>query len=138
MEEKYHNLIEMCKNGVVLTQETVGNDMIFVDRGAFQLIIPKEGNTDEHGDFFINSIKGHDCYSYDSVSTLVYHVLDGEGEFIINGKSTLVKPGDVIRVLPNTEFVYFGRMLLILEMTPNFKQENDHCVRMVDYGQKGK
>ena len=132
MANKYDRLFDMCKKGFLLTQENVGNEMILIDRETFQLIIPSD-NTDEHGDFFINSIKGHDCFSYDSKSTLVYRVLDGEGEFIIEDESSFVKPGDVITIQPNTIFAYKGKMLLILEMTPNFKEENDHFVKKVDY-----
>lgn len=129
---KYDRLFDMCKKSIPLTQENVGNGMTIVDRGTFQLIIPSD-NTDEHGNFFINSIKGHDCYSYDSKSTHVYRVLDGEGEFIIENKSFFVKTGDVITIQPNTIFAYKGKMLLILEMTPNFKEENNHFVKKVNY-----
>ena len=134
---KYDKLIDMCKNGVLLTQENVGDEMIFVDRKTFQLIIPKEGNTDEYGDFFINSIKGHDCYSYNE-GTLVYHILSGEGKFIIEDDVVMVKSGDVITIDPNKVFTYMGKMLLILEMTPNFNEKTDHFVRYVDYDKEGK
>ena len=133
MEEKYHNLIEMCKNGIALTQDNVGDDMIFVDRGSFHLIIPKEGNTDEHGDFFINSIKGHYCYSYSDVSIHTYHILDGNGVFIIDDERKNVKKGDTIIIEPKTVYTYICNMLLIEEMEPNFKEEYEHEVGLVDY-----
>ena len=132
MKDKFTNLINTCEIGIILTQENVGEGMVLVDRGSFLLVIPSD-NTDEHGYFFINLIQGHDCYSYDSKSTLIYHILSGDGEFIIDGKSNLVKSGDSITIEHNTEFVYFGKMLLILEMIPNFKEENVHCVKKVNY-----
>ena len=137
MTNKYNKLLNMCKNGITLTHENIGDSFTLVDRGTFQLIIPSD-NTDEYGDFFINSIKGHDCYSYDSKSTLVYRILDGNGEFIVEDESIFVKAGDVITIKPNTIFAYKGKMLLILEMTPNFKQESDHFVRKVDYNDNKK
>ena len=132
MKEKYDKLINMCKNGIALTQENIGNNMILVDRGTFQLIIPSD-NSEEYGNFFINSFKGHDCYSYNSKSTHVYHVIDGSGEFIIGNKSIPVNSGGVITIGPNEIFAYKGKMLLILEMTPNFKEENNYFVKNVDY-----
>ena len=131
MEEKFRNLIEMCKNGVTLTNENVGEGMFLVDRGTFQLIIPSD-NKDDHGYFFINSIKGHDSYSYNE-GTLIYHILDGDGKFIIEDNIVLVKKGDVITIEPNKVFTYMGKMLLILEMLPNFNEKTDHFVRYVDY-----
>ena len=131
MEEKFRNLIEMCKNGVTLTNENVGEGMFLVDRGTFQLTIPSD-NKDDHGYFFINSIKGHDSYSYNE-GTLIYHILDGDGKFIIEDNIVLVKKGDVITIEPNKVFTYMGKMLLILEMLPNFNEKTDHFVRYVDY-----
>lgn len=131
MEKKFGNLIEMCKNGITLTNENVGDGMFLVDRGTFQLIIPSD-NKDDHGYFFINSIKGHDSYSYNE-GTLIYHILDGDGKFIIEDNIVPVKRGDVITIEPNKVFTYMGRMLLILEMLPNFNEKTDHFVRYVDY-----
>ena len=34
MEEKFKDLIEMCKNGIALTNENVGDGMFLVDRGV--------------------------------------------------------------------------------------------------------
>ena len=65
-----------------ITQDNVGEGMFLVDRGNFQLIIPSD-NTDEHGDFFVHSTEGHDCYSYNTISTHIYNIIDGEGEFVI-------------------------------------------------------
>ena len=132
MPEKYKNLINMCKNGVELNSNNVGDGMILVDRGSFQLIIPSD-NTDNHGDFFINSIKGHDCFSYNSESTHIYHIIDGTGNFIIDDETIEVKPGETITIEPNKVFAYKGNMIMILEMTPNYKDENDHFVKKIDY-----
>ena len=132
MEEKFTNLINMCRNRIPLTSDNVGNGMFLVDRGTFQLIIPND-NTDDHGNFFVNSIQGHDCYSYNSESTHIYHIVDGNGKFIIDDESIDVKEGDTITIEPNKIFTYMGNMLLTFEMIPNFKEENDHFVKKVNY-----
>ncbi len=132
MKEKFTNLINMCKNGITLTNDNVGDGMFLVDRETFQLVIPSD-NTDSHGDFFVYSIKGHDCYSYNSESTHIYHIVDGTGKFIIDDEIIEVNPGDTITIEPNRVFTYEGNMIITFEMTPNFKEENDHFVKKVDY-----
>jgi len=128
MKEKFTKLIDMCRNGITLTSDNVGDGNFLVDRETFKLVIPSD-NTDEHGDFFVYSVLGHDCYSYNSESTHIYHVIDGTGKFIIDDKEILVKPGDNVVIEPNKVFTYKGNMILTFEMTPNFKEENDHFVK---------
>jgi len=135
MDDKFKKLVSMCKEGIPLTADNIGDGLFLVDRGTFQLVISKD-NTDSHGDYFVYSIDGHDCYSYNSVSTHTYHIIDGVGEFIIDDEVIEVKPGDSIVVEPNKVFTYKGNMILTFEMTPNFKEENDHFVNLVDYSSK--
>lgn len=132
MKEKFKNIIELCRSGVKLTQENVGEGMILVDRGTFQLVIPSD-NTEAHGDFFVYSILGHDCFSYNTESTHVYHIIDGTGRFIIDSDIIEVGPGDTVTIEPNKVFSYKGNMILTFEMTPNFKEENDHFYCPVNY-----
>ena len=135
MKEKFARLIEMCKNKIPLTPENVGEGMFLADRGSFQLVIPSDNN-DAHGDFFVYSIDGHDCYSKNTVSRHTYHVIDGSGRFIINDEEQEVKPGDTIVVEPDTPFTYHGNMILTFEMEPNWKEENEVKIRDIDYSQK--
>lgn len=132
MNNKFEKLIELSKNGVTLTQENVVEGMNLVDKDSFQLVIPSD-NTDEHGYYFVNSIKGHDCYSYNSVSTHIYNIISGTGKFIIDDNTIEVNPGDTITIEPNKVFSYEGNMIITFEMIPNFKVENDHFVKKVDY-----
>ena len=131
-EEKFKDLIEMCKNGIALNSSNVGSDRVLVDRGSFQLVIPLD-NTDSHGDFFVYSLNGHDCYSYNSKSIHVYHVIYGTGKFIIDDEVVEVKEGDTITIEPNKVFTYEGNMILTFEMTPNFSEENNHFIKKVIY-----
>jgi len=135
MNGKFDRLINMCKNGIRLNSENVGNGMLLIDRESFQLVIPSD-NTDNHGDFFVYSVKGHDCYSYNSVSTHVYQIISGSGKFIIDDEIFEVQQGDIITIEPNKVFTYEGNMIITFEMTPNFKEENDYFVKKVDYDSK--
>jgi len=132
MNNKFKNILELCINGIILTEENVGNEMTLVDRECVQLIIPAD-NTNEHGYFFINSILGHDCYSYNSESKHIYHIIEGTGNFIIEKENISVNPGNTIIIEPNKIFAYEGKMIMTLEMIPNFKEENNHFVKKIEY-----
>ena len=69
--------------------------------------------------------KGHDKYTINKVTTHIYYVLEGEGTFCINEEKYSVKKDDVIEIPPNTEFVFAGKMKLLLINTPDFKPENN-------------
>lgn len=128
----FEDLINIYKEGKKITTENVGENRILINKEGFDLIISKD-NTEEHGYFLVNSIYGHDCYSYNSKSTHIYNVLEGEGEFIIDNNSLIVKKGDVVTIKLNQVFYYSGKMLLKMEMLPNFKEENNHLVQLVSY-----
>ena len=130
--ERFNKLINLYHKGESYTKDNIGENMILINREGFDLIIPKD-NKEEHGYFLVDSIHGHDCYSYNSVSTHIYHILEGEGEFVINDETIPVKKGDIVKIEPNKVFYYRGKMLMIFEMLPNFKEENDHIVQTVSY-----
>ena len=50
----------------------------------------------------------------------VYYVIDGNGRFIINGKTIKVRKTDVVIVPKNTPYNYKGKMTLLLVHTPAF------------------
>jgi gentisate 1,2-dioxygenase len=76
--------------------------------------------------------KGHEKYCINKVTTHIYYVLEGEGLFSIDGKKYNVKKEDVIEIPPNTEFVFAGKMKLLLVNTPDFKPEDSVSTRNND------
>ena len=132
MKEKFEELIKLCESGQAITKENVGEN-ILADKKGFQLIIPTD-NKKTHGYFLVVSEQGHDCYTHDDVSTHIYHILKGEGEFIVDGERFPVKEGETpVIIPPKKTFYYSGKMLMILEMLPNFEQENSHVDKFVEY-----
>ena len=69
--------------------------------------------------------KGHDRYYANARSEMIYYVAEGEGIFKINGKENKVKKDDLIEIPKNTEFVFAGKMKLILITSPAFRKEDD-------------
>ncbi len=69
--------------------------------------------------------KGHDKYCTNKESTHIYYVLDGKGKFKINNELFNVEKGDLIEIPKNTEFIFIGKMKLLLIMTPPFLADNN-------------
>ena len=68
--------------------------------------------------------KGHDKYHTNTHSSKLYYVIEGKGIFKINEVIHQVKKDDVIEIPPNTEFVFAGKMKLLLIMTPAFRVQD--------------
>ena len=58
--------------------------------------------------------KGHEKYCTSLVSTIIYYVISGSGTFKIDNQKYDVIEGDVIEIPKNTEFVFAGKMKLLL------------------------
>lgn len=68
--------------------------------------------------------KGHDNYHTNSYSSKIYYVLEGEGIFSINNEKSKVNQGDVIEIPASSEFVFAGKMKLLLIMSPAFRPQD--------------
>ena len=60
-----------------------------------------------------------------TLSDRIYLVLEGEGEFDINGEKIPVQPYDVIIVPKNTEYDYRGNLKLFLVHSPAYDPASD-------------
>ena len=68
--------------------------------------------------------KGHDKYHTNGYSKKIYYVVDGSGKFSINGEIIEFTKEDLIVIPPNTEFVFAGKMRLLLIMNPAFRLQD--------------
>ena len=73
----------------------------------------------------IEVYKGHEKYCTNKISSYIYYVLEGNGKFKINGELYDVEMGDIIEIPKNTEFIYIGKMKLLLIMSPAFQANNN-------------
>ena len=69
--------------------------------------------------------KGHEKYAMNTKSYHIYYVAQGSGTFKIGNKMYNVTEGDIVEIPPNTEFVFKGKMKLLLIMNPPFDEKND-------------
>jgi mannose-6-phosphate isomerase-like protein (cupin superfamily) len=79
--------------------------------------------------FLVESKKGHDEYIINKKSTHIYFVIDGEGTFEIEGRSFPVAKDMLVEVPAGKEFCYFGKMRLLVLMSPPFSAENQIITR---------
>lgn len=69
--------------------------------------------------------KGHERYAMNTKSYHIYYVTQGSGKFKIDNNMYDVKEGDIVEIPPNTEFIFKGKMKLLLIMNPPFDEKND-------------
>lgn len=78
----------------------------------------------------------------DDVSTHMWFIIEGEATFVLNDEKIVVRSGDLVVVPPKTRIHYFGKVKMVLCVTPAFDPKNEHHVRDVaasesPYFQKG-
>ena len=88
-----------------------------------------ETNNPKAGFAYIEVNQGHLNEFYNQVSTFIYYVLEGEGQFFLNGVETPVKATDLVIIPPNTKIYYLGKMKLTLTTIPAWAAENEVHVR---------
>lgn len=97
-----------------------GIDLSIYDQGA-------AGVTIAH----VTCSEGHFQEFYNTESSYVYYVIDGEGSFRLNDSVVKAQSGDLIVAPPNTRIHYFGSMRMLLVVSPSFRQEAEHEVRRI-------
>ncbi len=75
---------------------------------------------------------GHLEEFYDDVSTYTWFVIEGQGTFVIDNEKIEVKAKDLIVVPPKKRIHYFGKMKMLLCVTPAFDEKNEHHIRNID------
>jgi len=78
---------------------------------------------------YVDVSQGHDNYIISKKCTHIYYVLEGAGEFELDGKVQKVKEGSMVEILPNVEFTYSGKMKLLLTMNPPWFEGNSTTIK---------
>ena len=73
--------------------------------------------------------KGHFEEFYSDTSTYMWFVVEGKGTFVIDDERVEVGTKDLIVVPPKKRIHYFGKMKMVLCVTPAFDEKNEHHVR---------
>ena len=75
--------------------------------------------------------EGHFQEFYDVVSTYTYYIVGGDGTFYLDDRAVVVKATDIIVAPPRTRIYYFGRMEIVLTVSPQYDERNERHVRLV-------
>ncbi len=76
----------------------------------------------------IETEKGHETKIREKECTFSYFVLEGEGNFEIEGKTERCQKGDLVFIPNNTAFKYTGRMKMLLVSTPSYFAEQEETL----------
>jgi mannose-6-phosphate isomerase-like protein (cupin superfamily) len=80
----------------------------------------------------VNVEKGHFQEFYNDRSTLMYYIISGRGTFYLNDEPVEASATDLVVIPLRTRTHYFGKMEMVLTVTPAFKEEDEHHVRFID------
>ncbi len=97
-----------------------------IDLTVFPTKIPSAGVV------HVSVEKGHFQEFSDKESYYIYYVYEGEGTFVLNDEKIEVKATDLVAIPPKTRIHYFGKMKMVLTVTPTFKAENEVHVRFIE------
>jgi mannose-6-phosphate isomerase-like protein (cupin superfamily) len=103
-------------------KKTLPTEPTFVQNGLVGRQFPLE--TKEIEVYSIESTIGHDRYATNKVSDHLYYVISGEGRFKVGNDLFPVSAGDFLEIPAGTEFVFAGKMNLLLIQHPGFLPEN--------------
>jgi len=73
---------------------------------------------------YIDSKTGHGGRVVSDLMTHIYYILEGEGDFEIDGNIFHASVGDLVEILPNHSFDYKGKMKMMLIMNPPFSADH--------------
>ncbi len=76
--------------------------------------------------------KGHFEEFYQEKSYFIYYIVSGNGIFVLNDEKVEAGPTDLIVIPPKTRIHYFGKMEMVLTVSPAFDEKNERHVRYMD------
>jgi hypothetical protein len=80
--------------------------------------------------YFVDVSQGHDTYIISKKCTHIYYITKGKGEFEVAGQMHEVEgPCAMIEIPPGVEYTYFGKMEMLLIVTPPWFEGNEEIVK---------
>jgi quercetin dioxygenase-like cupin family protein len=89
-------------------------------------------NVDQVNVVNVSVEKGHFQEFLNIRSWFVYYIYEGEGTFFLNDEKIEAKATDLIVIPPNTRIYYFGKMKMVLTVSPAFDEKDERHIRFVD------
>jgi mannose-6-phosphate isomerase-like protein (cupin superfamily) len=76
--------------------------------------------------------KGHLEEFYHSSSVFIFYIIEGKGNWYIDGKEEPVETGDVVIIPRDSRFYYRGHFKQVCITAPAWEEQFEHHVRMVE------
>jgi mannose-6-phosphate isomerase-like protein (cupin superfamily) len=76
--------------------------------------------------------EGHFQEFSDKESYYIYYIYEGSGLFVLDDEKIEAKATDMIVIPPKTRIHYFGKMKMVLTVSPAFNPDNENHIRFVD------
>lgn len=100
----------------------------FEKAGVKGRIFPTKNLTDATEFVLITTDTGHATAIIEHGCTFCYFILEGSGEFVIDGMSEVCGVGDLVVIPAGHQFTYKGKLKMLLNVTPPFTPEQEETV----------
>lgn len=94
-------------------------------KNGFDVILPKISN-EEISICFVDINGERDNYCMLDKSTILYYIIDGNGEFEINDEFVPVVKDDLVEILPKQKYSYKGNLKMLEIQSNPFDQSEVH------------
>lgn len=100
----------------------------FEKAGIKGKIFPIEHLTQKTEFVLVETESGHETTIRENVCDFLYYILEGSGNFIIEGKTFSCEKGDLIVIPAGKSFTYKGSLKLLLNVTPPWKEDQEETL----------
>ncbi|MFA6376535.1 MAG: hypothetical protein WCX69_04020 [Candidatus Paceibacterota bacterium] len=103
-------------------------DYSFEKFGIKGKIFPSSDLTAKTRFVLIETKRGHETTIRQRECDFCYYILEGNGYFEINGASEDCAAGDLVVIPASNKFTYKGKMKMLLNCTPPWREEQEETV----------
>lgn len=76
----------------------------------------------------VETESGHETTIRENVCDFLYYILEGSGNFIIEGKTYPCEKGDLVVIPAGKSFTYKGSFKLLLNVTPPWQEDQEETL----------
>lgn len=104
------------------------NTYSFDKAGIKGKIFPSDLLTNKIQYFLVETQKGHETTIIEHECDFIYYVLEGSGNFIVDGHSESCAIGDLVVIPAGKIFTYKGKLKMIASSTPPWSEEQEEAL----------
>lgn len=112
-------------------------DAFHVTKADVAMWIYPNGGSDHAAVAYQETQVGHSEEFRHTRSAFIYFILEGAGEWVIEGVPFPVAASDVVIVPPGKKFYFRGKLKQVCVTAPAWDQEHEATIRKVDLGASG-